>query len=51
MGREPVTDTKIVDTDASDTKMVRDEQGEGENNKVLGNCIGSTVDRVPTMAV
>ena len=35
MGREPVTDTKIVDTDASDTGKVRDEQEEGENNKVI----------------
>ena len=37
MGREPVTDTKIVDvdSDASDTGKVRDEQEEGENNKVI----------------
>ena len=35
MGREPATDTKIVDSDASDTREVRDEQEEGENNKVI----------------
>ena len=35
MGREPATDTKIVDSDASDTGKVRDEQEEGENNKVI----------------
>ena len=37
MGREPDTDTKIVDSDASDTGKVREEQeqGEGENNKVI----------------
>ena len=34
MGREPVTDTKIVDTDASDTGKMRDEQEEGET--ILG---------------
>ena len=33
MGREPVTDTKIVDSDASDTGKVRDEQEEGEITK------------------
>ena len=35
MGREPATDTKIVDTDASDNEKVRDEQEEGENIKVI----------------
>ena len=39
MGREPATDNKIVDvdTDASDTKMVRDEQGEGESGSKSEN--------------
>ena len=35
MGREPATDNKIVDSDASDTGKVRDEQEEGENNNVI----------------
>ena len=37
MGREPARDIKIVDvdSDASDTGKVRDEQEEGENIKVI----------------